>query len=162
MSGTSAVDWDQWLRRWDAQQTVYLPDRESRFDAMLDLAEMLWARGRLEEVRGLEEHVVAARRQALGEGHGDTLKALGKLATTIGALGDVNAASLWLRPATTVGIAVAVYFALIGPIFLYVAIRPSGGTWSDIGRVYAAPMFASISMRSATMRPTPSSASAAV
>ena len=24
------------------------------------------------------------------------------------------------------------YFALIGPIFLYVAIRPSGGTWRDI------------------------------
>jgi PST family polysaccharide transporter len=63
---------------------------------------------------------------------------------TIGALvGKPGAASLWLRPATTVGIAVAFYFALIGPIFLYVAIRPSGGTWRDIGRVYAAPMIVS-------------------
>jgi O-antigen/teichoic acid export membrane protein len=49
----------------------------------------------------------------------------------------------WLRPATTVGIAVACYFAIIGPIFLYIAIRPSGGTWRDIYHVYAAPMFAS-------------------
>jgi SAM-dependent methyltransferase len=32
-----AVDWGEWLRRWDAQQTLYLPDRESRFDAMLDV-----------------------------------------------------------------------------------------------------------------------------
>ena len=64
---------------------------------------------------------------------------------TAGALvGDPKAASLWLRPATTVGIAVAFYFALIGPIFLYVAIRPSGGTWRDIFRVYAAPMLVSI------------------
>src|SRR3982074_2460756 len=57
--------------------------------AMLDLAEMLWARGRLAEVRALEEHVVDARRRALGETHGDTLKALGKLAATIGAEGDL-------------------------------------------------------------------------
>jgi len=60
--------------------------------AMLDLAEMLWARGRLAEVRALEEHVVAVRRRVLGEGHGDTLKALGKLATTIGAEGDLDEA----------------------------------------------------------------------
>jgi hypothetical protein len=60
---------------------------------------------------------------------------------TAGALiGRRDAASVWLRPATTVGIAVAFYFALIGPIFLYVAIRPSGGTWRDIARVYFAPM----------------------
>ena len=56
--------------------------------AMLDLAEMLWARGRLAEVRALEEHVVAVRRRLYGE-DGDTLKALGKLATTIGAAGDL-------------------------------------------------------------------------
>src|SRR5436190_13327638 len=36
---------------------------------------------------------------------------------TLGArMGNVNAPTLWGRPATTVGIAVAVYFALIGPI----------------------------------------------
>jgi O-antigen/teichoic acid export membrane protein len=64
---------------------------------------------------------------------------------TLGALsGDVHATSLWLRPATTVGIAVAFYFALIGPIFLYVAIYPSGGKWGDIWGVYAAPMITSV------------------
>lgn len=31
------VDWTSWLRRWDAQQTAYLPDREERFTAMLDV-----------------------------------------------------------------------------------------------------------------------------
>lgn len=62
---------------------------------------------------------------------------------TIGALlGRADAPSLWMRPATTVGIAVAFYFAVIGPIFLYVAIYPSGGTWRDIRRIYTAPMLA--------------------
>lgn len=60
---------------------------------------------------------------------------------TVGAmLGRPGAGNVWLRPASTVGIAVAIYFAAIGPVFLYVAIRPSGGTWRDIWRVYAAPM----------------------
>ncbi|HEX2150810.1 MAG TPA: tetratricopeptide repeat protein, partial [Stellaceae bacterium] len=57
--------------------------------AMLELAEMLWARGRLAEVRAIEEHVVAVRRRTLGDAHGDTLKALGKLAATTGAQGDL-------------------------------------------------------------------------
>src|SRR5579862_9072620 len=60
--------------------------------AMLDLAEMLWARGLLDEERGIEEWVVDARRRALGERHGDTLKALGKLAATVGGLGDLTEA----------------------------------------------------------------------
>lgn len=33
---TLAIDHGAWLRRWDAQQTGYLPHREARFDAMLD------------------------------------------------------------------------------------------------------------------------------
>lgn len=36
-----AVDWANWLRRWDAQQTGYLPDRESRFAIMLDVLDVL-------------------------------------------------------------------------------------------------------------------------
>lgn len=37
-----AIDWAEWLRRWDAQQTAYLPEREARFTAMLDvLADLL-------------------------------------------------------------------------------------------------------------------------
>ncbi|MCS7259556.1 MAG: class I SAM-dependent methyltransferase [Anaerolineae bacterium] len=36
------IDWADWLRRWDAMQTGYLPYREQRFTAMLDvLAELL-------------------------------------------------------------------------------------------------------------------------
>ncbi len=39
---TTSVDWPGWLARWDAQQTGYLPHREARFDAMLDvLGELL-------------------------------------------------------------------------------------------------------------------------
>jgi SAM-dependent methyltransferase len=30
------IDWRAWLRRWDAQQTGYLPDREARFAIMFD------------------------------------------------------------------------------------------------------------------------------
>lgn len=36
-----AVDWRAWLRRWDAQQTAYLPDREGRFHAMLEVLDIL-------------------------------------------------------------------------------------------------------------------------
>jgi len=35
------IDWHSWLRRWDAQQTGYLPDREARFSAMLDVLDVL-------------------------------------------------------------------------------------------------------------------------
>ena len=37
----TSVDWHQWLERWDVQQTGYLPDREARFTAMLDVLEVL-------------------------------------------------------------------------------------------------------------------------
>src|SRR5205085_8768868 len=39
---------------------------------------------------------------------------------------------------------VMTYFALIGPVFLYVAIRPGGGKWRDVWRVYFAPTAASV------------------
>jgi SAM-dependent methyltransferase len=36
------IDWLDWLRRWDAQQEGYVPEREARFTAMFDaLAELL-------------------------------------------------------------------------------------------------------------------------
>ena len=31
------IDWPNWLRRYDTQQAAYLPDREERFTAMLDV-----------------------------------------------------------------------------------------------------------------------------
>ncbi|MBO0747512.1 MAG: class I SAM-dependent methyltransferase [Acidimicrobiaceae bacterium] len=33
------MDWEAWQQRWDRQQEVYLPDREARFAAMLDVVE---------------------------------------------------------------------------------------------------------------------------
>jgi|GEM_PF-2017911 len=57
--------------------------------AMLDLADCLWAQGRLISARKLEEQVVAGRRHRLGEKHFDTLKAIGKLAVTMAAQGDL-------------------------------------------------------------------------
>lgn len=33
---TAQVDWAGWLRRWDAQQLLYMTTREERFEAMLD------------------------------------------------------------------------------------------------------------------------------
>lgn len=36
-----AVNWAHWLGRWDAQQQGYLPDREERFAAMLDVLGVL-------------------------------------------------------------------------------------------------------------------------
>ncbi len=37
----SGIDWRSWLRRWDAQQTGYIPHREERIAAMLDVLEEL-------------------------------------------------------------------------------------------------------------------------
>jgi SAM-dependent methyltransferase len=34
-----ATDWRKWLRRWDAQQERFNPDRERRFSAMFDVLE---------------------------------------------------------------------------------------------------------------------------
>lgn len=41
MHAMTTIDWAGWLRRWDAQQTAYLPDREARFTAMLDALAVL-------------------------------------------------------------------------------------------------------------------------
>src|ERR1044071_5413750 len=35
------LDWPDWLRRWDAQQEGYVPEREARFTAMFDALETL-------------------------------------------------------------------------------------------------------------------------
>jgi hypothetical protein len=48
-----------------------------------------------------------------------------------------------LPAAVLVALAVMIYFTVIGPIFLYVAIRPGGGRWRDVWRVYASPFAAS-------------------
>jgi PST family polysaccharide transporter len=55
-----------------------------------------------------------------------------------------NTAAANLPAARNVAAAVMSYFTIIGPIFLYVAIRPGGGKWRDIWRIYFAPAVASI------------------
>ena len=35
------LNWQNWMQRYDQQQSTYLPDRESRFTAMLDVLEAL-------------------------------------------------------------------------------------------------------------------------
>jgi SAM-dependent methyltransferase len=35
------LDWQNWVQRYDVQQSTYLPDRERRFTAMLDVLETL-------------------------------------------------------------------------------------------------------------------------
>jgi lipopolysaccharide exporter len=59
------------------------------------------------------------------------------------ASGNTAAASL-LPAARNVAAAVMIYFAVIGPVFLWIAIRPGGGKWRDIWRVYFAPTVASV------------------
>jgi ubiquinone/menaquinone biosynthesis C-methylase UbiE len=34
------VDWKSWQQRWDVQQETYMPDREERFERMLDVVEV--------------------------------------------------------------------------------------------------------------------------
>lgn len=38
---TATLPWQDWLRRWDAQQEVYVESRERRFDVMLSFLEVL-------------------------------------------------------------------------------------------------------------------------
>ena len=35
------LDWQNWMQRWDTQQSSYLPDREGRFTVMFDVLETL-------------------------------------------------------------------------------------------------------------------------
>ena len=35
------LDWQDWMQRYDQQQSTYLPDREQRFTVMLDVLETL-------------------------------------------------------------------------------------------------------------------------
>ncbi len=38
----ATINWMHWLERWDIQQTGYLPDREGRFNAMLNVLDVLF------------------------------------------------------------------------------------------------------------------------
>jgi SAM-dependent methyltransferase len=40
-TSTAAINWQGWLQRWNAQQMGYLPEREARFTAMLDVLDLL-------------------------------------------------------------------------------------------------------------------------
>jgi hypothetical protein len=49
-------------------------DHPETLTAELELADCLWAQGRLIAARQLEEHVVKERRRQLGAGHAETLR----------------------------------------------------------------------------------------
>jgi len=40
-TSSPALNWSDWLQRWDGQQRGYLPEREQRFEVMLDVVEAL-------------------------------------------------------------------------------------------------------------------------
>src|ERR1700726_267807 len=67
-------------------------DHPETLTAMLDLADCLWAQGRLISARKLEEQVVEGRRRLLGGQHPDTIKAIGKLAVSLAAQGNLHEA----------------------------------------------------------------------
>lgn len=41
MISISQINWGQWLDRWDKQQTFHIPNREERFNLMLDILEKM-------------------------------------------------------------------------------------------------------------------------
>jgi predicted RNA methylase len=41
-TGSSLDNGQEWLRRWDQMQTSYLPEREKRFQVMLDVLDVLF------------------------------------------------------------------------------------------------------------------------
>ena len=49
-------------------------------------------------------------------------------------------AGAWLGGALSVAIAVSTFYAIFGPMGLYVSIRPGGGTWRDVVDIYARPI----------------------
>ena len=93
------VDWVEWLRRWDAQQEGYVPEREARFSAMLDVLDELLP----ESFVALDLGLVDPDRSASGS----SLGFLPRQATAVeidpvmlaigrGALGTVNGRLRWV------------------------------------------------------------------
>jgi SAM-dependent methyltransferase len=102
--GRIPIDWQSWLRRWDAMQTAYIPEREARFQAMFDLLQ-----AQAEEVTFQESLVVVdlacgpgaiSRRllerfpsaRSVGVDFDPALLALGQ-----GALGDLGDRMRWVE-----------------------------------------------------------------
>src|SRR5438874_1750948 len=95
----AALDWQGWLRRWDAQQTGYIPDREERFAAMLDALEAMLPETfvALDLACGpgsLSQRLLARFPQArcVAVDHDPALLALGQ-----GALGDGDGRLRWVE-----------------------------------------------------------------
>ena len=60
---------------------------------------------------------------------------------TVGAWNGVeHSDNLWDRAEIVVALAASIYFAIIGPMHMYIVIRPAGGRWYDVWYVYALPM----------------------
>lgn len=65
-------------------------------------------------------------------------------------LAAVTIGAYWAE-AMGVAIGASIYFAILGPVHMYAAVRPGGGTLLDIWRVYAVPVFASAFSMGAAM-----------
>ena len=92
MSYTAAKTCERLERLLAQRRRAFGEEHPETLTAMLELADCLWAEGRLIAARKLEEQVVAGRRHRLGEEHFDTLKAIGKLAVTMAAQGELDEA----------------------------------------------------------------------
>lgn len=92
------VGWLDWLRRWDAQQEGYVPDREARFTAMLDALEGLLGESFVALDLGCGPGSVSQR--LLARFHGARAVAIDMdpvmLALGQGALGTVDGRLRWL------------------------------------------------------------------
>ncbi len=62
------------------------------------------------------------------------------LVTTAAWLGHEDGESFWTRADILVAISASIYFVVVGPVHMYIAIRPAGGTWRDVWHVFAAPL----------------------
>ena len=99
-SATERVDWNEWSRRWDAQQTYLVVRREERFRVMLDLAEEVLGRppasildlacGTGDVARRALERFPGAH--VLGVDADPLLLAIAK-----GSLGDAGGRASWVR-----------------------------------------------------------------
>ena len=55
-------------------------------------------------------------------------------------IGIEGSDTLWERAEVVVAIAASVYFVIVGPVHMYIVIRPAGGRWRDVWYVYALPL----------------------
>ena len=94
-----ALNWQEWLERWDRQQSGHVPDREQRFQAMLDVLEVVFpadftAVDLASGPGSLSKRLLTRfpRAQCVAVDNDPVLLALGR-----GALGDMQGRLRWIE-----------------------------------------------------------------